>query len=122
MRTIDTEHSWFWKEGHKDGFKGARAVVPDKARLQHQRSDYFAGHRAGEEARIAKAEAEDDDAADFDSLVSTAAEPAPSIDLGRAKDLLADAMGQVQAMMVRKQLGSHNLDETLRELFTVLDK
>lgn len=49
MRTIDPEHNWFWQEGHRDAMFGLRATVPDEARHSFQRSDYFAGYRAGEE-------------------------------------------------------------------------
>jgi hypothetical protein len=54
MRTIDTEHNWFWKEGYYDGLAGQRPIVPDEARHSFQRSDYFAGYDAGQEDRDAK--------------------------------------------------------------------
>jgi hypothetical protein len=44
MRTIDTEHNWFWKQGYLDGLF---AIAPDEARHLSQRSDYFAGYDAG---------------------------------------------------------------------------
>jgi hypothetical protein len=51
MRIIDPEHNWFWIEGYRDGLAGLRAIVPDEARHLFQRSDYFAGYDAGNEAR-----------------------------------------------------------------------
>jgi ribosome modulation factor len=57
MRTIDTEHNWFWKEGYTDGLTGRRCIVPDETRHPFQRSDYFAGYEAGNEDRAASAEA-----------------------------------------------------------------
>ncbi len=57
MRTIDPEHNWFWQQGYSDGFEGQRAIVPDEAKRSFQRSDYFAGHEAGEEDRDAKQQA-----------------------------------------------------------------
>ncbi len=57
MRTIDTEHNWFWLQGYSDGFDGLRAITPDETRTLYQRSDYYAGYDAGEEDRDAKQDA-----------------------------------------------------------------
>ena len=53
MRTIDTEHNWFWQQGYADGQASLRAIAPDETRHSFQRSDYFAGHDAGQEDRAA---------------------------------------------------------------------
>jgi len=58
MRTIDTEHNWFWQQGYHEGLRGLRAIPPDEARYSFQRSDYFAGYDAGGEDRDAKREQE----------------------------------------------------------------
>jgi ribosome modulation factor len=51
MRTIDTEHNWFWQQGYQDGLNGRFRISPDEARYPHDRSDYFAGYEAGQEDR-----------------------------------------------------------------------
>jgi hypothetical protein len=51
MRTIDTEHNWFWQQGYHDGLDGLRAIAPDETRHAFQRSDYFVGYGAGQEDR-----------------------------------------------------------------------
>ena len=56
MRTIDTEHNWFWQQGYHDGLDGLRAIAPDETRYSFQRSDYFAGYDAGSEDRASRAE------------------------------------------------------------------
>ncbi len=56
MRTIDTEHNWFWKQGYHDAFFGRKRLLPDEARHQSQRSDYFAGYNASSEDRAAQLE------------------------------------------------------------------
>ncbi len=59
MRTIDTEHNWFWQQGYSDGLDGLRAIAPDETRHSFQRSDYFAGHEVGQEDRATKSDRED---------------------------------------------------------------
>jgi hypothetical protein len=54
MRTIDTEHNWFWRQGYRAGLDGQWAMVPDEVRNMRQRSDYFAGHEAGQDDRLAR--------------------------------------------------------------------
>ena len=56
QRELDPEHNCFWQEGYRDGFAGRRAILPDVTRHQFQRSDYFAGHEAGQEDRLAQME------------------------------------------------------------------
>jgi hypothetical protein len=51
MRTIDTEHNWFWQQGYYDALEGLRAIAPDETRHSFQRSDYFAGYEAGQDDR-----------------------------------------------------------------------
>jgi len=50
-RTIDPEHNRFWREGYLDGLAGMRAIVPDEAKSDWERSDYFTGHREGSDDR-----------------------------------------------------------------------
>jgi hypothetical protein len=63
MRTIDTEHNWFWQQGWSDGFDGLRAIAPDETRYSFQRSDYYAGYGAGQEDRRTFGDLGEDDAA-----------------------------------------------------------
>ncbi len=51
MRTIDTEHNWFWQQGYYDALNGLGPITPDETRHSFQRSDYFAGYDAGNEDR-----------------------------------------------------------------------
>ncbi len=67
MRTIDTEHNWFWQQGFHDGLDGLRAVAPDETRYSFQRSDYFIGYEAGQEDRAIAQEQAMVDAWDPDS-------------------------------------------------------
>jgi hypothetical protein len=61
MRTIDTEHNWFWQQGYLDGVIGLpHAIPPDEARHSFQRSDYFAGYDAGSEDFEARTALEDE--------------------------------------------------------------
>jgi hypothetical protein len=57
-RTIDPEQNWFFQQGFRDGLDGILAVAPDEVRCQCQRSDYYAGYRAGAEERAARGESE----------------------------------------------------------------
>ena len=57
MRTIDTEHNWFWQQGYHDGIDGTGPIAPDEARHSFQLSDYFSGYCSGSEDRAAKQDA-----------------------------------------------------------------
>ncbi len=61
-REIDPEQNWFFQQGFGDGVDGLLAIAPDEVRTSCQRSDYYAGYRAGADERAARREAETEDA------------------------------------------------------------